>query len=379
MRIGISATSIMLKSLFMDGIHEYTDSLITSLTNFEDVRVKMFVFKLMRYQTDFETIRQKNACLSKKPFVLNMLLGQLFKYSTEGYLGHEIDIFHATDHRIPYLKDTPVVANLHDAIPLAFPQWSSNTFRKTKNFFLRRSSKWATRVICISKTAQKEVIQYYNVPEDLTDVVYLAPDELYFSRINQSEKCRILAKYRLYDKGYFLNVGTIQPRKNHENLIKAYNLLPAAIRKSIKLVLVGNYGWGCPHIPKMLSQPEEQKEIIWLQALPKSDLAALYQGSQCLIFPSLHEGFGMSVVEAFASQAPVIASNKSCIPEIAGNAAVLIDPCDNRAISNAMKEIVLNEKLKSDLIDKGFRRAKDFSWKKCTEQTIQVYKKALYN
>ncbi|RJQ78732.1 MAG: glycosyltransferase family 1 protein [Desulfobacteraceae bacterium] len=379
MKIGISATSTMMISGFLDGINEYTSKLICTLRNQNGLIVKPFVFKPVRYRIDFERFKHLDGHISRMPFSFNMILGQCLHISLEECGVADLDIYHATDHRVPYFKNIPVVANIHDAVPIAFPEWTNKSFRKTKNVLLKRSFRWANRVICLSRTAQKEVIKYWAIPESITDVVYLAADEGYFYKINKSDKIDILGKHGLEDKCYFLTVGTIQPRKNQENLIKAYRMLSSNIRKYMKLVLVGNYGWGCSHLKDLLTDEENRQEIIWLQNLSKRELAALYQGSLCFIFPSLYEGFGMPIVEAFASETPVIASNLSCIPEIAGNSAILVDPYNTQEMSRIMRELALNDKLRENLIEKGIQRAKDFSWKKCAEETIQVYKKALYN
>ncbi|MFH1154176.1 MAG: glycosyltransferase family 1 protein, partial [Pseudomonadota bacterium] len=174
---------------------------------------------------------------------------------------------------------------------------------------------------------------------------------------------------------YFLHVGMFQPRKNHVNLIRAFQLLPRALRENYSLVMVGNYGWGCGRVVKEVRRMEGEKEARWLQGVDEKDLIALYQGCAAFVFPSLFEGFGFPVLEAFASRVPVITSNTSSLPEVSGDAALLIDPENFREIAEAMSQVVSNNTLREQLVSRGAMRASLFTWEKAAAETLAVYRK----
>jgi alpha-1,3-rhamnosyl/mannosyltransferase len=169
----------------------------------------------------------------------------------------------------------------------------------------------------------------------------------------------------------------LQPRKNIHRVIDAYQSLPAQVRQTHDLVIVGRNGWGSESLVQRLQSVSSSSGVRWLGAVPDLDKRALLQSATALVFPSLSEGFGLPVLEAFASQTPVIASNTTSLPEIATDAALLVDPCDTQAIAHAMQHIANNPSHAAHLSSQGLVRAQHYSWQTCAQQTTAIYQRML--
>ena len=174
-------------------------------------------------------------------------------------------------------------------------------------------------------------------------------------------------------------MGTLQPRKNLLRVLQAFQQLPDTVRKTHPLVIVGRNGWNNEELLPQLHALEQKGEGRWLSYLPQSDVLALLQSASALVFPSLYEGFGLPVIEAFASQCPVIASNSTSLPEVSGNAAWQVDPHSVESISAAMQDVLSQSTLREEKIQIGLARAHHYNWNECARQTLDVYRKVLKN
>jgi alpha-1,3-rhamnosyl/mannosyltransferase len=174
-----------------------------------------------------------------------------------------------------------------------------------------------------------------------------------------------------------LAVGTLEPRKNLLQAIDAYAGLPEAIRKSTPLVIAGMKGWLAEELQTRIRTYEERGEVRWLGYVSAEILPMLYAGARMLVYPSLYEGFGLPVLEAMASGIPVIASNQASLPEVAGEAGIMVDPRDCEALRDAMLRLIEDEQEVRCRIDLGFAQAARFTWRSCAETTLAVYKRAL--
>ena len=186
----------------------------------------------------------------------------------------------------------------------------------------------------------------------------------------------MLQKYGL-KPGYFLFVGTLQPRKNVEGILAAFQALPEELRRSRGLVIAGKAGWGADALAAKLHGLRSEGACHWLQYVPADELKALYQCAGVFVFPSLWEGFGIPVLEAFASGIPVIASNVSSLPEVAGDAALLVDPQGITELRNAMERLAQDRDFAQTLIERGRLRARQMTWETCAKKTLEVYRQAL--
>lgn len=289
-------------------------------------------------------------------------------------LAKRIDVYHATDYWIPKLNRVPVVATLHDAIPLSHPEWAVPKYRSAKNILMRVAAHWADAVITVSNAMVPSLVEQFRVPAERITVIHNGIDGEWFQRMLPETRIAVLSRHGLPPR-FFLTVGTLQPRKNLGRILAAHCALPARIRREHALVIVGRMGWGVDDLIPAIRAGHAAGEIFWLDYVPHTELRAIFQSAHALVFPSLHEGFGMPVVEAFASGVPVITSNVSALPEVAGDAALQVDPRDTDAIREAMLRLSEDPALCSRLVMAGSLRAAAFSWQTCAEQVRALYRK----
>ena len=284
----------------------------------------------------------------------------------------EIDLYHATDYVVPRLARKPVVATLYDAIPLVHPEWANQRLRRLKNGLLRRWARNADRVIAISHAAGQELVEHYGIPPARIRVVPLGVGNRCFDKPSDAAVGAVLERFRLRG-GYLLHVGTLQPRKNLDALVSAYERLPRAVLGDRQLVLVGQYGWGVPALRARLHALAGGGRVVWLDYVDRFDLHALYHGAGMLVFPSLSEGFGLPILEAFASGLPVIASDLPALREVAGQDAIWLGSPTADAIAEAIGSV---HEMAPDAarVARNRERARRFGWDACAARTLQVYR-----
>ncbi len=286
-------------------------------------------------------------------------------------LARRVDVLFVTDYRVPVACSVPVCATLHDAIPLSHPQWANARHRRLKNFVMRRAAANADHVIAISQAMVGEIVRHYRVPEARISVVPSGVDACWYEREPAPVLAAVARRYGL-PRTFFLFVGTLQPRKNVERLVDAHAALPSALRARWPLVIAGRAGWGVDGLVARLRAAGSDGDVRWLERVPEADLRPLYQCAGALAFPSLYEGFGLPVVEAFASGLPVLTSNVTSLPEIAGDAALLVDPCDDAALTAGLRSIAEDEALRASLRERGLARARRFDWNTTAKHAREV-------
>jgi alpha-1,3-rhamnosyl/mannosyltransferase len=369
-RVGIGVTVYLQgrANKHMDGIGYYTKEIFDKLKNLSEMRPIVFG-RSEFHKLDDKPVFEMNSYASSAAFsgITNL------PFLGTGELAKKIDIFHATDHRTPKLRGVPVVATLMDAIPLSHPQWTNQNLRQLKNWLWRKSGQWADHIITISDFSRVEISKFFKIPESKISVIHLGVDGRYFERLSEVDSS-VLLKYALPEK-FFLFVGTLQPRKNIERIVLAHELLPPSFRAEYPLIIVGSEGWGCGDLIAKLNSFKAGDSIRWLKNVDDYEKRVLMQRSTALVYPSLIEGFGLPVLEGFASQTPVITSNSSSIPEVAGDAAWLLDPLNVKEIAEAMYTIANDKTLANDFVNKGISRVKKFSWDLCAQKTFKIYEK----
>jgi alpha-1,3-rhamnosyl/mannosyltransferase len=284
-----------------------------------------------------------------------------------------VDIFHAPDYRLVRM-DCPQVATLHDALPISHPEWCNPRWRRAKNWLQQAAARKADHVIAVSHFAIDELVRCFRIDPKRISVVHNGIDETWLTPPDPAAVQATLAGHGLRE-GYYLFVGTLQPRKNLDRVIDAWQQLPAATRAARQLVVVGAPGWSAEDTARRLGAARERGDnVVWLQNLTNpTALRHLYAGAGVFVFPSLYEGFGIPVVEAMGAGVPVLTSNTSSLPEVSGGAALEVDPRDVGAIAAGMQALTDEPALRAHCIKAGLARAAALSWRDTARQTAAVY------
>lgn len=376
MRIGFGVT-VLAKCMdagHVDGIGVYTRNLLEELDKLAAEKTLVNFGRCDAFASQNLFPGHLKTCLPL-PYSGAAALSCLTSLSFPGSskLQGKIDLFHAPDHHIPYLGKIPVVATVMDAIRFAHPEWASKRLRTFKKTVFRQMVRSTQRVITISEYSKADIVHYFGIPAERISVTHLGVNPVFAQPLAQDVKMAMLARHGL-QPGFFVFIGTLQPRKNLARIIEAHRLLPWEIQKTCPLVIIGRNGWGTDALLPELQALESRGCGRWLSNVANVELHALLQSARALVYPSLYEGFGLPVLEGFAAGLPVISSNTTSIPEVAGDAALLVNPESGAEIAAAMLRLVEDDALASDLVKRGRLRVKNFTWDNCLRQTVDVYK-----
>jgi len=285
-----------------------------------------------------------------------------------------IKILHAT-FIPPPISPKKYVFTMHCTSHFVHPEFYDSAILWRLNQFIDRGMKNAARILCVSEHVRDLVSEKYRVSKDRLPVVYHGVNERFHPVPLHQAKAQIKQHYGI-DGPFMLYVGKLMARKNIIRILEAYHRFRNEVSKEVKLVLVGKRIWTSEGIEETLSQLKLKDHVIELGYVKHEDLPNLYSAAEMFLFPSLWEGFGIPVIEAMACGTPVITSNNSCLPEVAGNAALLVNPYSVDDIAGAMHKIHSNSALKEQLSQTGLLRSKEFTWKKTAEQSLLVYRQA---
>ena len=282
----------------------------------------------------------------------------------------KIDVFHGTSFVLPFIKSCKYVITIYDLAFMASPDSFTLANRLYFKLFLAPSIKLADKIIAISQATKKDIIKYFHVPADKVEVIHCALSPKIHKETNNEKLQEVKKKYSLPDK-FIMFTGLISPRKNLDRSIKAF----AKVRHQIphKFVIVGKKGWLYEPVFKLVEKLGIQKDVIFTGYIPDDDLCALYTLADIFMFPSLYEGFGLPILEAMACGCPVITSNISSMPEVAGDAALLVNPYSVNDIAKAIERIYCDKNLRKQFVNKGYAQIKKFTWKNTAKRTLKVY------
>lgn len=292
--------------------------------------------------------------------------------SIERLLG-ELDLFHIPycHHVIP-LK-TKLVVTIHDLLPLRFPeqfpQKLLDNYRRTHELVIKK----AEVVITDSHNSKKDIMELMGVDEKKIRVILLGVDREYRPLADKQRVRQRLRQYHI-DGQYILFVGGASDNKNLIRFLKAYKIFRKKSSQPHKLVMVGKTSWGYDKLMPEVENLGLRQDIIFTGYISDEELVYVYNGADLLVLPSLYEGFGLPPLAAMACGVPVIASNVSSLPEVVAEAGILINPYSIDELAEAMITVLEKTGVRENLIQRGFARAKQFSWEKCARETLEVYK-----
>ncbi len=279
-------------------------------------------------------------------------------------------------HSLPYLrsKKTKTVVTIHDLAFKFFPEHYPAGHVRRLNMFTDYAARRADRLIAVSNSTKKDLLKFYpGIDEKKIKVIYHGFDrDLFRGDIPAERIAEARAKYKIGDARYLIYVGAIQPRKNLGVLLDAFESLRKSPRHAeLALVIAGDLGWLYGDIVERIKKTDN---VIVTGKFETADLPPLLAGARAFVFPSLYEGFGIPLIEAMACGAPVVAADNSSLTEITGDAGILFDARKPEELTDALKKVLENDKLRDDLRDKGLSRAAYFSWDKCAKETLEWLK-----
>ena len=261
-------------------------------------------------------------------------------------------------------KSIARVVSIHDVVWKKYPETMKYTGLKLDKFFMMRSAKLADIVTTVSHSSFDDIVRAG--VSDSNKIIVVSNG---VNRPNSIEK--------KIDRSFFLFVGTLEPRKNLTRLLQAYGSLPLSIKEKMKLVIVGGKGWGEVNLLDTITQLDLTEYVKVLGRVDDATLAALYANAQFLVMPSLYEGFGLPLVEAMSYGTPVLTANNSSMPEVAGNAGLLVDALDVESIADGLQEMITNNELRERLAKNAKLNASRFSWDESAKKLITVFEKAI--
>lgn len=304
-----------------------------------------------------------------------------FRDRLSGYLlrrtkmAHREYLYHEPNY-LPVPYDGPCVVTISDLSHLRYPALHPMKRVKRLESNLARSMETARELICHSEFTRDELVNFLGVSPKKIHVVYHGVDPA-FRPHTESESHPVLRRYGLEAQGYLLSVGTMEPRKNLLGLIDAFLQLPASLRRTYPLVIAGPKGWLTQRTEKAMEALISGGSLRWLGYIPLEDLPALYAAARGFAYVSLYEGFGLPIVEAMASGVPLLTSDRAAMPEIAGSAALLVNPEDTDEIAAGLRRILLDDAFRKEAIAGGLKRAERFTWENTVDETVKVYQSAL--
>ena len=338
-------------------------------------RKNEYVAEFVNFLNKYDARKEINCDIEIKenklmPYKIYNFLTKKLNISHNLIFGTKSDIYHFFNFTIPKNIKGKIIITIYDTVFFTAPETMGDM--KTISEYKYAAEK-SDLIITISESAKSDIIKYFNVDEKKIQIVTPGIDlEKYSYNYTDIEFENIRKKYNL-PQNYILYLGTIEPRKNIERIVKAFKRYKKEINDDLKLVIVGNKGWKYENIMKLIESMGT--DIIITGYIDEEDKIPIYKLAQFFTFPSLYEGFGMPVLEAMAAGVPVVTSNVSSLPEVAGDAAILVDPLSEDEIFEAYKKILSDKKLRRDMIQKGLEQAKKFQWKNSVEVLEKVYEK----
>lgn len=283
----------------------------------------------------------------------------------------KVDLFFApSSYIIPSFSKKCVIV-VHDLVSFLNLTFHDRKAKYIERLTLKKALKNAKKVIAVSKNTKKDLQNLFKVSKEKIKVVYEAIDPIFYRKVEELEIKTVKEKYNLPDE-YLLFVSTLEPRKNILRILKSYQLLCGRIENVPNLVMAGKKGWGTEEFFAFLEKMDQKSKIILPGHIDPRDLPALYQGALLSLFPSLYEGFGLTVLEAMASGLPVIASDTSSLPEVGEKAVLYVDPKNEEAISKSLGSLIFCKTLRKELSEKGKKQAKNFSINKQAREILEV-------
>jgi glycosyltransferase involved in cell wall biosynthesis len=281
-----------------------------------------------------------------------------------------VDVLHVTGFDAPLWKPCPVVLTVHDLIGLLFPTNLPPVSRFYWSRWLPQTVRWADRIVAVSEHTRRDLNRLLAIPVESIEIIHEGVDKAFRPLQNQATLESVRQKYDL-PAAMILYLGTLEPRKGLDTLIAAYGALAADVLHDV--VIAGKRGWYTEPLFQQVEALGLGQRVHFTDYIPDEDLPALYNLAHLFVYPSRYEGFGLPVLEAMACGVPVVCTNAASVPEIVGDAALLVPPDDVEALAAAMRRVLDDRVLEAELVARGLERARSFTWEETARRTVQIY------
>lgn len=366
MRIGIDARLVFYNRA---GIGQYILRLVEALARLHPENDD---FILLQSRKDKSTIIHSNG------FYRKSLWTPSHNRFEQPALGFEVsrlglDLLHSPDFIPPFKRNCKSVITIHDLAFLLYPHFLT---KESARYYGQIDQAWrkTDHIIAVSEATKQDSIKLLGVPEKKITVIHEAANPIYRPLPVHEAQNQVRERYKL-DRDFILFVSTIEPRKNLPSLLQAYRQLRDKYKREELLVLAGSKGWLWEEVYETVDKLDLQQHVAFLGRVPSADLVYLYNAARLLVHPSFYEGFGLTPLEAMTCGTPIIVSNTSALPEVVGDAGMLVNPHDIDGLTVAIWRVLTEEGLRQELSQKGLKRAAKFSWEKAARQTLEVYHK----
>ncbi len=392
MKIGIDVRTLMDK--YYSGVSAYSLNLIQELLKI-DKQNDYFLYYNSAKKINLPDLKGEYKVVGTKypNKIFNYILQRTLSWPKLDKVLGGVDVFLAPHYNFFSLSSgTKKILTIHDLTFLRYPE----LFSKRKNFWhqainIKRLVHSVDMIVAVSENTKQDIIELLNVDEKKIKVVYSGLENSFHevcsslendnfnNEINLQKLKEVKEKYKLPDK-YILSLSNLEPRKNLETLIFAYNKIRDVNQdlKDLKLVICGAKGWKYRNIFRSIEKSKYKDDIIYTSYIENKDKPYIYKQAKVFAYPSFYEGFGFPPLEAMACAVPVVASFSSSLPEIIDKAGILVDPKSSDELAKAITSILIDKDLRDYYIDKGLKRAKEFSWQSTAESYIQIFNDLKY-
>lgn len=373
-RIGFDATAAVTQG---GGIGRYTRELLEALLEVNvDYRFRIFAARAEQdIPVNIPLYAGERATFRVLPFSPKWMYRLWYRLRlplpVQLFSGN-LDLFHSPDFVLPpVMGNVPTLLTVHDLSFALFPE----TFTPSLVNYLNRVVPWsvqrATHILADSESTKRDLVRLYRTPVEKVTVLYSGVGEEFKPIADVEALAAVRKKYQLGERPYLFTVGTLQPRKNLQMLIRAFR--PIAAKQTHNLIIAGGKGWLYEELLRESEQQGVENVVRFVGFVDDRDLPALYSGATALLFPSLYEGFGLPILEAMACGTPVIASDASSLPEVVGAAGMLVSPHEQEQWTRAMETLMQDSNLREHFIAAGFAQAAEFSWQNAARELISIY------
>ena len=368
MRIGIDA-----RKLHDFGIGTYIRNLLRELAELD--RQNEYVLLTRPQDTDVvESLGENFRALANRsgPYSISEQVSIPLAVRRE-----RLDLFHATHYVLPALTPSKTVVTIHDCIHLMFPDYLGHRLAYAyARASLYTAAHKSDRVFTVSEQSKRDILKFFKIRPEKIVVTPNAIDDRFKVPPSEEHVLQTRERYQL-SHSYLLYVGNIKPHKNLERLIEAFHLVRSEGRSELELLIIGDEISKLQSLRRAVHKYDIHRYVRFLGYVPDKTLAVLYRLASVFVFPSLYEGFGLPPLEAMASGTPVVTSNVSSLPEVVGDAAVLVDPYHAEAIADGILAVLRSAHLREELRQRGLRRVEEYSWKRSVQRVRQVYGEVL--